>query len=112
MSKVNFNRRKKRVRFKLKSKSNKPKLCVFISNSHIYVQLIDVVDSKTLASSSSLQLKEKKLNIETAKKVGLDIADKAKKIKVKDVVFDRGGYLYHGRVKALADEARSAGLNF
>ena len=62
MSNINFERRKQRVRYKLRSKSSKPKLCVFISNCHIYVQLIDVVNSKTLASSSSLQLKEKKLN--------------------------------------------------
>lgn len=112
MSKVNFDRRKKRVRYKLKSKTSKPKLCVFVSNKHIYVQLIDTVNSKTLASSSSLQLKEKKLNIASAKKVGDDIASKATKLKIKNVVFDRGGYLYHGRVKAIAEQARSGGLIF
>ena len=109
----NFNRRKQRVRFKLRTKSDKPKLCVFISNQHVYAQLIDVVNSKTLVSSSSLQLGCKNPNIDAAKKVGADIAAKAKKVKALDaIVFDRGGYLYHGRVKALADEARAGGLNF
>lgn len=89
-----------------------PRLCVFRSNTAIYAQLIDDVKGVTLASSSSLELNLKNNNIEAAQKVGKDIAEKAKKAKIKTVVFDRGGYLYHGRVKALADAARENGLEF
>ncbi|UKI58959.1 MAG: 50S ribosomal protein L18 [Clostridium sp.] len=89
-----------------------PRLCVFRSNQAIYAQLIDDVKGVTIASSSSLELKLKKNNLEAAAAVGKDIAEKAKKAKIKTVVFDRGGYLYHGRVKALADAARENGLEF
>lgn len=87
-----------------------PRLCVYRSNSNIYAQLIDDEKQVTLASASSLNLKGN--NIEVATKVGELIADEAKKFKIKKVVFDRGGYLYHGRVQALADAARSKGLEF
>ena len=89
-----------------------PRLCVFRSNQAIYAQLIDDVKGVTIASSSSLELKLKNNNLEAAAAVGKDIAEKAKKAKIKTVVFDRGGYLYHGRVKALADAARENGLEF
>ena len=89
-----------------------PRLCVFRSNQAIYAQLIDDVKGVTIASSSSLELKLKNNNLEAADTVGKDIAEKAKKAKIKTVVFDRGGYLYHGRVKALADAARENGLEF
>lgn len=89
-----------------------PRLCVFRSNQAIYAQLIDDVKGVTIASSSSLELKLKNNNLEAAAIVGKDIAEKAKKAKIKTVVFDRGGYLYHGRVKALADAARENGLEF
>jgi large subunit ribosomal protein L18 len=93
------------------------RLSVYRSNNHIYVQLIDDAQHKTLASASTL---EKGLrtelkyggNITAAEKVGQLIAERAKKLGLSEVVFDRGGYLYHGRVKALADAARAGGLNF
>lgn len=110
MTNTNFERRKRRVRYQLKIRSNKPRLCVHVTNSHMYVQLIDGMN--TLASSSSLEMKMKNVSSELAGKIGADIAEKAKKKKVVDVVFDRGGYLYHGKVKALAEGARSAGLKF
>jgi large subunit ribosomal protein L18 len=112
MSKLNFNRRKNRVRYKLKKNTSRHRLSVFVSNSHIYAQLIDDLNSNTVLSSSSLQLKAKSINVEIAKKVGSDIANKAKKAKIKEVVFDRSAYLYHGRVKALASAARENGLVF
>jgi large subunit ribosomal protein L18 len=89
---------------------------VFRSLKHIYVQLIDDSAGKTLASASTVALAGKKLkngsNIAAAKKVGESIAADAKKLGVQSVVFDRGGYLFHGRIKALADAAREAGLKF
>jgi large subunit ribosomal protein L18 len=92
-----------------------PRLCVFRSNANIEAQIIDDVKGVTLVSASSLD-KELKLknggNIEAAKVVGAEIAKRAKKAKIKTVVFDRGGYLYHGRVAALADAAREGGLEF
>jgi large subunit ribosomal protein L18 len=87
-----------------------PRLCVYRSNTNISAQIIDDEKKVTLASASSLNLKGN--NIEVATKVGELIADQAKKLKIKKVVFDRGGYLYHGRVQALADAARSKGLEF
>lgn len=112
-------RRKRSVRFNLKkrNKSNRVRLVVFRSNQHIYAQLIDDNQGITLAQSSTLDkdiakgLKSKS-NIEAASKVGSVIAKKAKDVKVEEVVFDRSGYLYHGRVKALADAARVGGLKF
>ena len=104
-----------RIRQTLKGTAEKPRLSVFRSNSQIYAQIIDDVTGKTLCSASSLD-KELKLangsNIEAAKQVGTLVAKRALDAKIENVVFDRGGYLYHGRVKALADAAREAGLKF
>jgi large subunit ribosomal protein L18 len=102
--------RHKRVRAKVEGDSNKPRLCVFRSNQHIYAQIIDDINGKTLAAVKDTEIKGKKTDI--AKNVGLLIADKAKGLKITEVVFDRGGYQYHGRVKALADGAREGGLKF
>ncbi len=103
--------RHKRVRKNLSGTKEMPRLNVFRSNSEIYAQVIDDVSQTTLVSSSSRALKlSNGGNIEAAKAVGKDIAEKCKKAKINKVVFDRGGYLYHGRVSALADAARDAGL--
>lgn len=107
--------RHERIRENLSGTSEKPRLCVFRSNANIEAQIIDDVKGITLVSASSLE-KELNLknggNIEAAKVVGAEIAKRAKKAKIKAVVFDRGGYLYHGRVKALAEAARDGGLEF
>lgn len=105
-------KRHRKIRRTLSGTDVTPRLCVFRSNQAIYAQLIDDVKGVTMASSSSLELKLKNNNLEAAAAVGKDIAEKAKKAKIKTVVFDRGGYLYHGRVKALADAARENGLEF
>lgn len=103
--------RHQRVRKNLSGTSSMPRLNVFRSNSEIYAQVIDDEKGVTLVSSSSRALKlANGGNIEAAKAVGKDIALKCKKAKIKKVVFDRGGYLYHGRVSALADAARENGL--
>ena len=100
-----------RVRINLSGTKEMPRLNVFRSNSEIYAQVIDDVTGNTLVSSSSRSLKiSNGGNIEAAKLVGKDIAEKCKKAKINTVVFDRGGYLYHGRVSALAEAAREAGL--
>ena len=98
------------IRKKISGSSERPRLAVFRSNKQIYAQLIDDINGNTLASASSLDSKGTK--IEQATAVGKLIADNAKKVGVDSVVFDRGGFLYHGRVKALADSAREAGLKF
>ena len=107
--------RHERVRNKVTGTSNVPRLNVFRSNSNIFAQIIDDEASKTLVSASSID-KELKLenggNTEAAEKVGELLAKRAKKAKISKVVFDRGGYLYHGRVKALAEAARENGLEF
>ena len=105
-------RRHARIREKISGTKECPRLNVFRSNSEIYVQVIDDEKQITLASSSSKILKINGGNIEGAKAVGKDIAEKCKKLKIKKVVFDRGGYLYHGRVEALAIAARENGLEF
>ena len=106
-------KRHERVREKISGTAESPRLNVFRSNTNIFVQLIDDVKGVTLASSSSVELKLKNGgNVEGARLVGKDIAEKAKKLKIKNVVFDRGGYLYHGRVEALANAARENGLEF
>ncbi len=106
-------RRHIRVRNKINGTKEMPRLNVFRSNSQIFAQIIDDTTGKTLVSSSSVALKIKNGgNIEGASLVGADIAKKAKTAKIKSVVFDRGGYLYHGRIKALADAARENGLEF
>lgn len=106
-------RRHARVRAKVSGTSTCPRLNVFRSNSHIFAQIIDDTNGTTLVSSSTLALKlESSSNIEAATQVGTDIAKKALEKNITNVVFDRGGYVYHGRVKALADAAREAGLKF
>jgi large subunit ribosomal protein L18 len=106
-------RKHARVRAKISGTASCPRLCVFRSNKHIEAQIIDDVKRVTLVASSSVALKlENGSNIEAAKKVGADLAAKAKALKIKEVVFDRGGYVYHGRVAALADAAREGGLKF
>ena len=106
-------RRHARVRNKISGTAECPRLNVFRSNSHIFAQIINDENGTTLVSSSSLSLKLKNGgNIEAAKAVGEDIAKKAVKAGIKEVVFDRGGYQYHGRVEALADAARENGLDF
>ena len=113
-----FDKRKLRNRSSIKKNiGNKLRLSVFRSNKHIYCQIIDDVKQITLCSSSTLDSEIKKdlkgsSTIEAAEKVGKDIAAKAKKIGFEKVVFDRGGYLYHGRVRSLAEGARSSGLKF
>ncbi len=106
-------RRHARVRAKLSGTSATPRLCVYRSNKNIEAQIIDDVKGVTLVSSSSMALKlENGSNVEAASKVGKDIAEKALAKKIKKIVFDRSGYIYHGRVKALAEAAREAGLDF
>jgi len=110
-------RKHARVRKKIKGTPEKPRLCVFRSSKHIYAQIIDDVSSTTLVAASTLDEALKgKLNYtgnkEAAREVGKLIATKAIEKGIKNVVFDRGGYLYHGRVKELADGAREAGLEF
>ncbi len=112
--------RRKNIRYRIRRKigegtAQKPRLSVFRSNTDIYVQLIDDVNGQTLASASS---KDKDISVQkgnkvlTSKLVGTTIAKKATELGIKDVTFDRGGYLYHGRVKSVADGAREGGLNF
>jgi len=102
-----------RIRKKIKGTTERPRLSVFRSNQNIYAQLIDDTKGVTLVSASSIDLKiEKGSNIEAAKKIGKEIAERALKSNIKNVVFDRSGYIYHGRIKALADAAREAGLEF
>lgn len=107
--------RHSRIRNNLSGTESTPRMNVFRSNKQISVQIIDDEKSLTLVSASTLD-KDLKIknggNIEAAKTVGKSIAEKAKKAKIKSVVFDRGGYLYHGRVKALAEAARENGLEF
>ena len=107
--------RHERIRKTLMGTTEVPRLCVFRSNTQIYAQIIDDENRTTLCSASSLD-KDLKIkngsNVEAATVVGKSIAEKAKKAKITKVVFDRGGYLYHGRVKALAEAARENGLEF
>lgn len=107
-------RRHLRVRKNISGTSLRPRLAVFRSNKHIYAQLIDDIDGVTIASVSSEMLKKKEAtgNMGAAGEVGKLIAKKANEKKIEKVVFDRGGYLYHGRVKALAEAARENGLLF
>ena len=105
-------RKHARVRAKIKGTAEQPRLCVFRSNKHIEAQIIDDVAGVTLAAASSMDqdFEGNGSNIEAAKKVGLAIAKAAKAKGIEKVVFDRGGYIYHGRVKAVAEGAREGGL--
>jgi large subunit ribosomal protein L18 len=105
-------RRHKRIRARVTGIAARPRLCVFRSGNHIYAQLIDDAKAKTLVSASSLKMKGKKNKTEEAKEVGMTIAKFALEKKIEKVVFDRGGFQYHGRIKALADGAREGGLKF
>lgn len=108
-------KRHMRIRARLAGTQERPRLCVYRSNKHIYAQIIDDVSMQTLVSASTLDDEakvEKTWDIDAAKAVGQLIAARAKKKGVEAVVFDRGGYIYHGRVAAVADAAREAGLNF
>ena len=106
-------RRHARVRAKVSGTPDAPRLCVYRSNKNIEAQIIDDVNRITLVASSSMSLKlENGSNIEAASKVGKDVAEKALAKGLKKVVFDRSGYIYHGRIKALAEAAREAGLEF
>lgn len=109
-------KRVRRIRKKIKGTSERPRLRVFKSNRHIYAQLIDDAAGRTLVSMSTVD-KEFEVGEETdksaaAKTVGMKIAERAKAAGIEQVVFDRGGYIYHGRVKALSEGAREGGLNF
>lgn len=125
----NRNRRHKRVRGKISGTSKRPRLCVFRSSKHIYAQLIDDENNRVLSSASDLKLKKmgrKKSSSTKATEdkkelsrklvlgfeVGKLIAKKAKELKIEEIIFDRGGYKYHGRVKSLAEGAREGGLKF
>lgn len=118
MSNALFERRKRRVRYKLRKRAaGKIRLSVFRSGKHIYAQLIDDAQGKTLAAASTAEKSivdglKNGATIEAASRVGKEIAERAKKAKVENIVFDRGGYIFHGRVKAVADAAREAGLSF
>lgn len=107
-------RRRRRVRKGVRGTTERPRLAIYRSNKYIYAQVIDDFEGKTLAAASSQEpdLRSERLNVETAAKVGTLVADRAKEAGVTSVVFDRGGYKYHGRLKALADAAREAGLEF
>lgn len=108
-----FERRRRRVRSALKRRGGeRPRLSVHRTGRHIYAQIIDDTAGKTLAAASTLGEKASGANVDAAAKVGKDIAAAAKKAGVTSVVFDRGGFLFHGRVKALADAAREGGLEF
>jgi large subunit ribosomal protein L18 len=108
------NRVHRRIRRKLRGTAERPRLAVFRSVAHIYAQVIDDGEGKTLVSASSVDkgAKTNGGNLAAAKTIGKMVAERAKEKGIKKVVFDRGGYLYHGRVKALADAARAAGLEF
>ncbi len=104
--------RKRRIRKRVSGASRRPRLCVFRSNRIIYAQLIDDVKGVTLAEADSRQFKKGGFSVDEAKEIGKIIAKKAKQLKLNKVVFDRGGYKYHGKVKALAEGAHKAGLQF
>ena len=103
-----------RVRGKISGTPERPRLCVFRSESNIYAQIIDDVNGNTLVAASSVEkdFDGRGSNVEGAKKVGAAIAERALKKGIEEVVFDRGGYIYHGRVQALAEAAREGGLKF
>jgi large subunit ribosomal protein L18 len=110
--KVNRLKRHQRVRVNVRGTAERPRLAVYRSLNHVYAQLIDDAASRTLAAASTVDLKAKGNGKDEAAQVGKAIAAKAQAAGVSAVVFDRGGFLYHGRIKALADAAREAGLRF
>ena len=112
--KMERTRRHIRVRRKISGTAERPRLCVYRSNSHIYAQIIDDIAGNTLVQASTLdkEIKTKHSNKEAAKEVGALIAKRALDKKIETVVFDRGGYIYHGVVKELAEAAREGGLKF
>ena len=112
--KMERTRRHIRVRTKISGTAERPRLCIYRSNANLYVQVIDDVAGKTLVSASTLdkEIKTKHANKEAAKEVGALIAKRALDKKIDTVVFDRGGYIYHGVVKELAEAAREGGLKF
>ena len=107
-------RRHIRIRNKISGTAERPRLCVFRSNANVYAQIIDDVAGNTLVSASTLdkEIKTKHANKEAAKEVGKLSAKRAAEKNIKDVVFDRGGYIYHGVIKELAEAAREGGLQF
>ena len=106
-------KRHRRLRSRISGTADRPRLAVYRSLNQIYAQVIDDRSGRTLAAASSLEAKDSKAKrAEVAKAVGAKIAEKAKAAGIEEVIFDRGGYRYHGRVKALADAARSNGLRF
>ncbi len=104
--------KKVRIRKTVNGTDERPRLCVFRSGKHIYAQIVNDVIGKTLMTASSLTVDQKKSGKDMAKFVGSKIAEMAKSKNISNVVFDRNGYLYHGRIQALAEGAREAGLNF
>ncbi|HCC60172.1 MAG: 50S ribosomal protein L18 [Candidatus Staskawiczbacteria bacterium RIFOXYC1_FULL_37_43] len=107
-------RRQKKIRSKIHGTKERPRLCVFRSQNHIYARLIDDAESKVLLSVSDMEIKsaKKSAKSESAKEVGKLIAKKALEKKIEKVVFDRAGFVFHGRIKALAEGAREGGLKF
>lgn len=105
-------RRKNRIRSQILGKTDRPRLLVFRSLTHIYAQLIDDKTKKVIVAASDMKSNDKGTKVEKAKKVGEEIAKKATEQKISEIVFDRNGYKYHGRVKALAEGARDGGLKF
>jgi large subunit ribosomal protein L18 len=105
---------RRRIRKKISGTSERPRLAVHFSNQNVYAQLIDDQSGRTLAAASTLdkEVGAKGASVESATKVGQTVAKRAKDAKIETVVFDRGGFQFHGKVKALADAAREAGLNF
>jgi len=114
MTNALFKKRQSRTRYKIASTGTRPRLSIFRSGKHIYAQVIDDKQAITLATASTNEKDDhgKGYNVEAATKVGKKIAERAIAKGVKQVMFDRGGYIYHGRVKALAEAARAGGLEF
>lgn len=115
--KITRAKRHMRIRRRLSGTPERPRLCVYRSNKHIYVQIIDDTSARTLVAASTLDKElrgkvEKTWNREGAKSVGVLVAERAKAVGIEDVVFDRGGNIYHGRIAAVAEAAREAGLKF
>ncbi len=112
MLKADRLKRQKRVRMKIKGTNNKPRLSVFRSNKFIYAQAIDDLGGKTLVSVSEREVKEGKTKVEKSKALGLLLASKLKKQKNEKIIFDKGAFKYHGRVKAFAEGLREGGIQF